>query len=378
MVIRSRGPEAISKRPKGTRPTRLLALAALGAFSVTLHGCGESGSTTPTTSPPTFVIADAVVSENAGNMIFTVALSAPSPQDIMVNYATADATAHAGSDYLATNGTLIIPASQTAGSIAVTIVDDAVPEAISTFNVVLSGAINSTLADTLAVGTIVDDDGPLPALSITGMTASEGAGSVNFSVLRSGSHSSAVEVDFAAADGSAHAGSDYVAASGTLTIPAGQISGNIAVPIVDDAVPEATETLFVTLSNPVDATIGAGTATATIVDDDGPLPALGIADVFISEGGGSMNFSVLRSGSNSGAVEVDFATADGSALAGSDYVATSGTLTIPAGQSSGNISVPLINDAAPEPLETMFVSLSGAVDATIVDSTAAGTIVDDD
>ena len=77
-----------------------------------------------------------------------------------------------------------------------------------------------------------------------------------------------VTVDYATSDGTATAGSDYTGASGTLTIPAGQASGTIAVSVSGDTTYEPNETLTLTLSNPVGATIVVGAATGTIINDD--------------------------------------------------------------------------------------------------------------
>src|SRR6185436_19975209 len=75
---------------------------------------------------------------------------------------------------------------------------------------------------------------------------------------------------------------------------------------------------------------------------------------------------------------VSYATPDSSATAGSDYQAASGTLTIPAGQTTGTITVLVNGDRLAEPNESFFVNLSSATNATIVDGQGVGTVLDDE
>lgn len=109
---------------------------------------------------------------------------------------------------------------------------------------------------------------PVIAVDPTTYTVAESAGSVSIGVKLSVAASGPVTVGYATANGTATAGSDYTATSGTLTIPAGATTGAISVPIIDDTAVEGPETFTVTLSNPSGATLGAATATVTITDDD--------------------------------------------------------------------------------------------------------------
>jgi Calx-beta domain-containing protein/List-Bact-rpt repeat protein len=88
--------------------------------------------------------------------------------------------------------------------------------------------------------------------------------------------------------------------------------------------------------------------------------------------------TVTLSPASSQTVTVDFATADGTATAGADYAAESGTVSFAAGETSTTIAVEVLPDTADEPDETLFVDLSNAVGATISDGRGTGTILDDD
>ncbi|MBI4659152.1 MAG: hypothetical protein HY735_09945 [Verrucomicrobia bacterium] len=125
---------------------------------------------------PSLAIADATVSEGAGTAAFTVSLSVASTQTITVNYSTADGTANAGADYTAIpSATLTFLPGELSKTISVSILDDALGEPSETFFVQLSGAVNATISDGIAVGTIVDNEGPPPiCLAVTPSSGSSG------------------------------------------------------------------------------------------------------------------------------------------------------------------------------------------------------------
>ena len=184
---------------------------------------------------------------------------------------------------------------------------------------------------------------------------------------------------YATADGTAVAGSDYTAVTGTLTFSTAVTVRTISVPVLDDQDHEHTETFTVTLSVPVNATLSSTgrTATGTIDDNDLP-PRISIDDATLTEGSSDepMHFTVSLDRAAGGAVTVDYATADDTAAAGSDYTTASGTLTIPSGSTAQTISVTILADSANEDTETFTVTLSNPTGVTLSDATATGTIVD--
>ncbi|MEM6715914.1 MAG: Calx-beta domain-containing protein, partial [Cyanobacteria bacterium P01_C01_bin.147] len=220
---------------------------------------------------------------------------------------------------------------------------------------------------------------PLSEISIADVTVNEVAGTAEFTVSRSGPSDTEVTVDFATVDGTAAAGSDYTAASGTVTFAAGITEQTISVNITDDTVVEADETFSVNLSNAAGATIADAQGIGTIVDDDvALLPELSITDVTVNEADGTATFTVSLSEASDSAITVDFATADGTAVAGSDYTGGTGTLTFAAGVTEQTISVAITDNAVVEADETFSVNLSNASGATIVDAQGIGTILNDD
>jgi plastocyanin len=216
----------------------------------------------------------------------------------------------------------------------------------------------------------------------------EGAGSVNLTVNRTAGSDGAVSVSFSTANGSANAGPDYTAKSGSLSWGDGDSGAKtISVNLVDDGDIESNETFTVALQNP---TGGAGlvspsTATVTIIDNDDNSPAAGTlafasSSVSVGEAAGSTDITVTRSGGSDGAVSVDYATADGSAMAGSDYGATSGTLAWVDGDSATQtFEVTIFDDALEEGNETINLSLSDPTGgATLGTSASTLTVVDDE
>ncbi len=211
---------------------------------------------------------------------------------------------------------------------------------------------------------------------------SEDGVGITLTVTRSGDLSAAATVDYTTADGSAAAGSDYTAASGTIAFGPSQSSATLTVDILDDSIAEPDESFQVTLSNPSSGNAVGSPASSTVtITDDEPLPALSISDATVTEGDDgdtTLTFTVMLSGASAQTVTVDYSTADGTATAGSDYVAASGTLTFAPGDLMQTISVPVSGDDASEQDETLTVSLSNPVNASIDSGVATGTIENDD
>jgi hypothetical protein len=232
--------------------------------------------------------------------------------------------------------------------------------------------------------TIINDDNPLPTLSINSVSQAEGDGNGNqsmvFNVTLSSASTQTVTVHWATADGTAIANGDYGSASGDLTFTAGQTTQPITINVKRDDIYEASETFTINLSNPINATIATGTGTGTIVNDE-VAPTLIITNQTVTEGNAgttNMVFTVTQSFVTAVATTVDYATAGDTASAPTDFVATSGTLTIPAGQLTAQITVPIVGDTAYELQEAFFVNLTSATNATIEDPQGVGTINDND
>jgi hypothetical protein len=192
--------------------------------------------------------------------------------------------------------------------------------------------------------------------------------------------SSTVTVNFATADGTALAGSDYVATSGTLTFASGVTEKKISVAVLGDVFYEPDESFTVRLSNPTGATIHDASATGTIENDDS-RPELIISNATVKEGNSGTvpaTFTVRLSNPSNQTVTVNYATENGSASSPSDYIAASGMLTFIPGETSKSILISVNGDLVTERDEEFFVRLSKADNASICDTRGTGVIQNDD
>jgi Calx-beta domain/CARDB len=221
-------------------------------------------------------------------------------------------------------------------------------------------------------------------VSVGDATVTEGdSGTVNatFTVSLSRPSATPVTVDFATADGTATAPGDYASTSGTLTFAPGETSKAVTTTVNGDTVCEVDESFFLNLSNATGATIVDGQGQGTILNDDSCVPDVSINDVSVTEGNSGVTnatFTVTLSQTTVNPVSVDFATADGTATAPSDYAATAGTLAFAPGDLSKTVTVPVNGDLLFEPDETFVVNLTTAVGASIADGQGQGTILNDD
>ena len=190
-----------------------------------------------------------------------------------------------------------------------------------------------------------------------------------------------VTVHYATADITATAGGDYTATSGTLIIPAGQISATVEIAVRGDRLGEPTETFAVNLSSPTNATIADGQGIGTILDNE---PRVSISDFTKAEGKkGKMTlftFTVTLSAAYDQPVTVSFQTVNGTATTGdNDYVARTGTITFKPGETTKTITIDVQGDSKREADETFYLDLSGnSSNSLFTKRRGIGTILNDD
>ena len=347
---------------------------------------------------PSINISNATVAEGdsgSRNLEFTVTLSSLSGTNITVDYATSDdspisGSATSGDDYVSAAGTLTIPVGRVSGVISISVIGDTSVEPDETFRVVLRNPLGGTLGRSVAIGTILNDDSaaPVATVFVTDATIAEGDSgltALSFNVNVSPPSDTEVTFNYATADGTASSGDDFVPASGTVTIPAGSSSANINVDVMGDMVLEGDEIVVLTLDNPIGAVLRKNQAIGVIINDDKDVPALpvigfGNNKIYAYENSSSpIAFRVVVPVSNHD-ITVDYATNNLSAEAGSDYVAASGTVTIPAGTNSRIINIDILGDAIIEGDEIFSITLSNPVGAHLKNDsrTAIGVIRNDD
>ena len=415
------GPETLTLQASTTADIERLT-STTGAVPVPVTGTGtihDDGSQGGDDDRPRLSINDVVVNEGAGTATFTVTLTGSTEVPVNFAYTTKDGTAKAGSDYTAQSGVLTFAPGETTKTITVAISNDTPPiyEGPETFTVELSAPVdtskplNAVITDPIGEGTIKDDgtgpggtDDDRPTVAINDVVVNEAGNYAEFTVTLTGATALPVHVAFATKDGTALAGTDYTATSGLLTFAPGETTKTIRVPIVNDspAVYEGAEAFTVELSasadasQPLNARITDPSGTGTIVDDgtgtvnpnpdgstptpDDDRPRISINDpAEVNEGDGTntVTFTVTLSNASNLPVTVAYATANGTALAGSDYVAQNGTLTFAPGQTTATITVTILDDAVYEGPEDFSVVLSSPTNAVILDGSGSTTIKDD-
>ncbi|MHA3770669.1 Calx-beta domain-containing protein [Verrucomicrobiota bacterium sgz303538] len=334
--------------------------------------------------PGTISVASASITEGHGGqkiLVFNVSMSVPTTSPVSVNFETQDGTALAGVDFETAAGQITFAPGETQKTISVPILGDRIAEQNEAFTLKLTGASGATIATATATGTILNDD-PLISIEsaqfLEGQPSIPGTHSVYLPVRLSQATDIPISVNFATSNGSAEASSDYIRTSGTLNFAAGQTLQYIELQIVGDLTFEPDETFSVKLSNPQGAQMGAETGVVIIKSDE---PFISAQDVTIAEGHSgtkSLVFSVTLSQSQSSTVTVDYTTADGTATAGSDYTAVSGTLSFSPGETMKTVSVPISGDTVQEVDETLRLLLSNAVGVSVGKAGVLGTIANDD
>jgi serralysin len=229
----------------------------------------------------------------------------------------------------------------------------------------------------------------LPRVSIGNASVVEGnqgPRQMRYTVSLSSPSTDPVTVAYATVAGTATAGSDFVAKSGTVNFAPGATAAAVAISIKGDRTPEPQEMFSVRLSNAVNALRWRSTGTGTIIGDDNPsltTPELSIGSASLVEGNSTrraLRFAVTLSSAATVPVSVDWDTQDGTAdsTANVDFVDGHGNLTIPAGALTGTVLVKISADVVNEPNELFTVKLTDATGVVIRRSVATGTIIDDD
>jgi hypothetical protein len=377
-----------------SNPSNNAALGGQAMASVAISD-DDAGGNSLQFSPATYTVSEASGTGQAGQALLTVTANRTGDPNTMltVDYATRNGSAIAGQDYNFASGTIVFNPGETQKQISVQLINDNLIESPENFFVDLTNPINASLsAPSSATVNVADDDGGTSTIqfSASEYSVSEGDGSAVITVTRSGGASSAVSANYTTANGTAVAGSDYGATSSTVTFAPGEYSKNITIPIINDSVSEPTESFSVALSNPSNnATLGVqANTTVTISDNDANDNSLqfnpAIYTVGEASGTGQAGQAILtvtanRSGNPNAILTVDYATRNGSAVAGQDYTSASGTIVFNAGETQKQVSVQLINDNLIEATENFFVDLTNPANASLSGAnTATVNIADDD
>lgn len=341
---------------------RALLLVVLG-----LAGCGTLlGFEEPTvidagpgeTASIGFSTPGQLVDETSGEIEIPVVLSAPLGVDVSVRYAQTDGTAD-GTDFSLLGDTVTIPAGATQGAIALTVVADDIDEDDETIELTLLDPIGpATLGARTHVITISANS--LPRVAFTSATSqSTIESSPDLSVVLDRPSPVAVTVEYSVS-GTASAPSDYGLAAGKITFPPGVVMQTLDLGVVDDSMDEDTETIVLTLQDPMQAIIGPlGQHTHAILDND-PAPQVMFAmpNNDVGEAIGTTTIGVSLSAASGKLVTVGFARIGGGADLPQDFTfVTTSPLSFPPGTTTANITLSIVNDSLPEANENARIGI---------------------
>lgn len=339
-------------------------------------------------SPPSVEFTTGTSSGNEGSTSpsFSLALTAVSGFDITVDYAATGLTADEGVDFTMPNGTATIPEGQSSTTISATIIDDAIDEFNESFVVSLSNPTNSSVGTTNPTHTYtITDNDVTPTIGFTGVSGSglEEVTPVQPIIEISAVSGKNVSVDYAVSGTALPGGLDYSLTTGTASIQADETDTTLTISVIDDAIYESTETIIVTLSNPVNASLDTSKDVYTYSiqnNDAAPVIEFDLATSSGSEGTTPVNIQITLSEASAVDASIDYAVTGGTASgSGVDYTMVPGTATIDSAQTSVNITAVIVEDQFDELNETVIITLSNPLNATLgAQTTHTYTITDND
>ena len=329
------------------------------------------------TGTPVVTINDFVVDEATREASFFITLNRPSTSVVSMNYTTTNGSALAGSDYIATSGSLSFAPGETAKTVKVSLVNDSLPELSEAFNLVLSSLVGATTLDAVGTAIIHENDAPPVSssnISVDDVVVGESEVYADFQVRLDAPNTSTVTVSYTTFSGTAVGGFDVDGQSGFLTFAAGETVKTVRITLLGDTLLEATENFGLQLFNPsANATLARNIATATIIDNDAPTgtPVISITDAVADENDQISHVTVMLDKPSTTGVTVNYALQGITATAGLDYRDfASGKVTFAAGETAKTIYIGLLDDNTAESAELFDVVLSSAVGATLGDARA--------
>ena len=244
----------------------------------------------------------------------------------------------------------------------------------------VTATATSPLGDTSAFSNPITEVFGTVQFQMASFEVNEGVGTATIVATRLGGSGGAFTIKYATADGSAMAGTDYLPASGTLTFQPGQATQTFGVTIVNNGLSAPAKALRLGLGSPTGPiTLGpVSSAVLTIVGNQPGAFQFSMGGYSVAPNAGTATITVVRQQGGLAAT-VNYATSDGTAVAGTDYQPTSGTLRFGPGDLSRSFTVPtLLNPLIKGNLSVILRLDSPTGGATLADpSTAVLTIIDD-
>jgi Ca2+-binding RTX toxin-like protein len=349
----------------GSEPDELIAIFQ----SVT--GLNLTSSTFEYIAPVNaFAFSSATYSVNeTGTAQVTVIRTGSLAGQVSVTLILTDGTAQAPSDYNQTPISVIFSDGENSKTVTIPIVDDIAFETSETINLSLSNPSNgfNLGGQNTATLTIIDNDTPVPgklAFSVANYSINEnGTPVVAVTLTRTEGSDLEVSATIVLSNGTANAGEDYNNQDIVVTFANKETSKTVTIPIINDTIYEPNETINLTLTNPTGGvTLGTQqTAILSIIDNDAQPGTIQFSNTAysVNENGTPITtVSLTRIGGSDGEVAVTLTPSNGTATAGSDYNNSSITVNFANGETSKNVTIPIINDTQFELDETVNLTLT--------------------
>lgn len=360
-----------------SNPTGAATIGARHSMVVTINDKTLTQPTIHFTEPGYTVV-------EGGIATITVRRSGPTAGKVTVNYATADDTATvADGDYTARSGTLTFAPGVTAASFTVPTTADTRVEGNQRVKLALSGVTGGQLGTQQTASLVIldNDIGGLIRFSAPVYTVTEGAKLATITVTRTGGAASGVSVDYTATTPlvgiPAVPGTDFTTVTGTLTFAAGQTSRTFTVPILQDTVDEPAKDVRLVLSNVQGGAVLVPPSTAKIsITDDDVAGNVRFAATSWSANRDALTVTVklVRSGGAASEAKVQYATVNGSAVAGTDFTQTAGSVIFGANETEKLITVPLISNPANLDVRSFSIGLGATANGLTLGTPSQTTV----
>lgn len=324
--------------------------------------------------------------EDEGSVAFVVSIPFAVPLPVEFTLTTADGSAQSGSDYDPVAANFVIPPGQTQRVVPVVVLADPAHEGDENLTATLSGLVDNAVWDGVVARAVILGDDP-QTITFADFEVDEGQSAASFVFELAAPYNEPVDLTLISINGDgvgavsgqedALGGLDFTTITNTVwTIPAGETSRSFNVGILQDSAPEASrETFRLNVAAATKPEFVGLTAACTILDEDQPQITVSDASVLESDPTAVFVVTVMDQAGNpvvsQADISFDYATENQTAEGGLDYTTSGGTVTIPAGAPSVDLSVPIIEDAHDDDNETFVLDLTAPVNTTILDDGSA-------
>jgi hypothetical protein len=361
-------------------PRSGVALGSPNSAVVTIGGSGSAAAGTLQLATSSYS-----VSQSSSTLNISVSRVSGTSGAVTVAYATANGTAVAGTDYTAAKGTLSWANGDSAAKTFNVAISNGAPFSGSrNFKVALSTPSATATIGSPGTAAVTINGGAAPAagaveIAKSTYTVAQSAGSVTLTVNRTGGSAGAASVGYSTRSGTAVAGTDFTASSGTLKwSDADAASKTFSVPVSASSPFSGTRSFSVALSGPTGSTLG-NPGSASVAINGTAAAAVGSLQLSssgyaVAQSASTLTVTVNRTGGSSGSISVKYATANGSAIAGTDYTGASGTLQWADGDAAAKtFPVAITNGTGFSGSKTFTVALSSPTAGATLSSPSIAT-----